>query len=352
MKVFYLPRGFYRLSRIDVQELSPKAAERLRLLRVWEALRQRGVDSFEASKILGVPRSTLYRWRKRLEGFGPKGLEDRSRRPKRVRKRGWSPDFIRAIKELRSLFPAWGKEKIWVLLKRLGFETSVSTCGRMISWLIERGELMPSGYKGRRRRRGVLRFRRPWALRWLKGFRPRGPGDLVEVDTLTVTLPDGKVRKQFSAKDVVSRWNVMEVFSSASSHCGRRFLEALLLRVPFMVKAIKVDGGSEFGGEFERECFCRGIRLYVVPPKSPEEQGYVEKAQGMHRYEFYESYEVPLELGELREVVRGWEYVCNFIRPDGSLGGRTPWEYLMEHHPEVASFETRLFQMYGTRTSL
>ena len=78
----------------------------------------------------------------------------------------------------------------------------------------------------------------------------------------------------------------MEVFSSASSHCGRRFLEALLSRVCFRVKAIKVDGGSEFGGEFERECFCRGIRLYVVPPKSPEEQGYVERAQGMHRSKF------------------------------------------------------------------
>ena len=92
-------------------------------------MRQRGVDSFEASKILGVPRSTLYRWRKRLEGFGPKGLEDRSRRPKRVRKRDWSPELILAIKELRGMFPSWGKEKIWVLPERLGFETSVWTVG-------------------------------------------------------------------------------------------------------------------------------------------------------------------------------------------------------------------------------
>ena len=85
------------------------------------------MDSFEASKILGVPRSTPYRWRNRLEGLGPKGLEDRSRRPKRVRKRGWSPERILAIKELRGMFPSWGKEKIWVLPERLGFETSVWT---------------------------------------------------------------------------------------------------------------------------------------------------------------------------------------------------------------------------------
>jgi len=55
-----------------------------------------------------------------------------------------------------------------------------------------------------------------------------------------------------------------------------------------------------------------GVRLYVVRPRSPEEQGYVERAQGIHRYEFYESYGLPLNLGELRQVVREWEYICNF----------------------------------------
>ena len=232
------------------------------------------MDSFEALKILGVPRSTLYRWRKRLEGFGPKGLEDRSRRPKRVRKRGWSPELILAIKELRGMFPSWGKEKIWVLLRRLGFETSVWT-----------------------------------------------------------------------ARDVVSGWNVLEVFCSASSCCGRRFLRAMFSRVPFRVKAIKVDGGSEFYGEFERECQERGVRLYVVRPRSPEEQGHVERAQGIHRYEFYESYDLPLDLRELRQVVREWEWICNFLRPSRPLGGKTPWEYLMENHREAVSFDAKLSHM-------
>jgi len=112
------------------------------------------------------------------------------------------------------------------------------------------------------------------------------------------------------------------------------------------VKAIKVDGGSEFYGEFEKECQRRGVRLYVVRPRSPEEQGYVERAQGIHRYEFYESYEVPLELGELRQVVREWEYICNFLRPSRPLGGKTPWEYLMENHREAVSYEPQVSHIY------
>ena len=64
-------------------------------------------------------------------------------------------------------------------------------------------------------------------MRWPRGLKPKEPGDLVEVDTLSVTLSPGKVIRQFTARDVVSGWNVLEVFSSASSHCGRRFLREL-----------------------------------------------------------------------------------------------------------------------------
>jgi len=51
------------------------------------------------------------------------------------------------------MFPPWGKEKMWVLLRKLGFETSLSTRGRIISWLIKRGEIRPSLLKGTKGKR-------------------------------------------------------------------------------------------------------------------------------------------------------------------------------------------------------
>jgi len=38
---------------------------------------------------------------------------------------------------------------------------------------------------------------------------------------------------------------------------GRRFRKAFSEEVPFRVKAIKVDGGAEFEGEFEKKCSSR-----------------------------------------------------------------------------------------------
>ena len=88
----------------------------------------------------------------------------------------------------------------------------------------------------------------------------------------------------------------MEVFLSASSLCGKRFLEAFLSRVPFKVKAIKVDGGCEFEGEFEKECKSRGIKLYVVPPRRPEKQGYVDSAKEYIGMSFTKVMSFPLSL--------------------------------------------------------
>ena len=103
-------------------------------------------------------------------------------------------------------------------------------------------------------------------------------------------------------------------------------------------------------GGLREECRRRGEKLYVVPPRSPEEQGHVERAQGIHRCEFYESYDLPLELGKLRQVVREWEYVCNFVRPSRPLGGKTPWECLMQKHRKILSLDPKLSQTYGTPT--
>ena len=44
-------------------------------------------------------------------------------------------------------------------------------------------------------------------------FQPRLPGQRVQIDTLEVRPLPGVMLKQFSARDMVSRWDVLELWN-------------------------------------------------------------------------------------------------------------------------------------------
>jgi len=90
---------------------------------------------------LGLPRSTLYRWQRRLERDGPEGLEARSRRPRHCRQATWSPELAQVVLKLREEYPRWGKDKLVVLLRRRGQQVSASMVGRILARLKARGVL-------------------------------------------------------------------------------------------------------------------------------------------------------------------------------------------------------------------
>jgi len=87
---------------------------------------------------------------------------------------------------------------------------------------------------------------------------------------------------------------------------------------------IQVDGGSEFESVFEKECQARGIRLFVLPPRSPKLNGGVERAHRTHAEKFYEITDCTFDLAELREKLLEWEHTYNTIRPHQALGYLTP----------------------------
>ncbi len=100
--------------------------------------------------------------------------------------------------------------------------------------------------------------------------------------------------------------------------------------MPFLVKAIQVDGGSEFEAIFEEECQRRGIKLFVLPPRSPKLNGAVERAHRTHTEEFYEVTDTSFNLSELREELLQWEQVYNTVRPHQALGYLTPLKFLQQ----------------------
>jgi transposase InsO family protein len=307
------------------RSLSATARHRLKVLRWHE---QHGCNVSRTADHFSHSRTTMQSWLKRYKARGPGGLEDRSHRPYNLRKPTWSVDLDQRVLKLREQYPRWGKKKLVVLLAREGIQLSVSMAGRILKHLKETGQLIEPLPERHRRRKDLPP--RPYALRKPKLYRAQEPGDLVEVDTVDLRPVPGVILKHFTARDVVSRWDVLGVYTRASATTAALFLDDLQRRSPFPIKAIQVDGGSEFKAGFEAACKERDIRLFVLPPRSPKLNGCVERGNRTHREEFYEVYDLDWTVAGLRPDLRRWERIYNSVRPHAALGYLTPQEYITQ----------------------
>jgi hypothetical protein len=69
----------------------------------------------------------------------------------------------------------------------------------------------------------AIRHPRPYAIRKPKDYRVRAPGNLVEIDTLDVPPLPRVILKQFTTRDVVSRWDVVEAHQRATVAVAAKF---------------------------------------------------------------------------------------------------------------------------------
>lgn len=325
MQVFGLPghviRNAGRASRLLGAKTSTIEAERRRdAVARWRRAMRDGLDAVRAAAAVGVPRSTLYRWEQ--------APEPKSRRPHRVRRNGWSRELRAEVERLRLDFPFWGKDKLGPLLRKAGFGVSNATVGRILKSLVERGRVTPVPQLIRKAGRKCAPKARPHAIRKPKDISFERPGDVIQIDTLTITIAPGRTIKHFDAYDVFAKWTVAKPYAQATAANAADFLHKVTAEMPWPIKAIQIDGGSEFMAEFEKACKDRNIPLYVLPPRSPKLNGAVERCNGVWRYEFYATADLPTRIDKIAEHVDAFQHLYNHHRPHGALDGLTPNEYL------------------------
>jgi putative transposase len=316
----YLERGAGELSR-----------EAQRRLAWFDHYQAQGRSAALTCRYFGISRQTFYRWKRRYDPENLRSLEAGSHCPHRRRRPTWTAEQAERVRCLREQYPRWGKDKLAVLLRREGWRVSVSMVGRILTRLRQRGVLSAPKLLRVKRRRGTVG--RPWALRKPADYAVAKPGDLVQLDTMDLRPAPGVVLKQFTARDVVSRWDVIEVHGRATSTAAALFLQTLERRLPFPLRALQVDGGSEFAAVFETLCQQRGIQLFVLPPRSPQLNGSVERANRTHMEEFYELIPCALSIAELNRELQAWEQTYNTVRPHQALGYLTPQEFLAHSSP-------------------
>ncbi len=327
MQVFGLPANVNRLGSYALRQEARQReiALRHKLLGDWERLKRFKVPDADIANITGISRATYYRRKRALAAHGTQGLARRSQRPKRVRQSAIPQSVRDLVLHLRRQNPTYGKAKLTVILARdHGIRVSESTVGRILAGLMQRGLVLR--YAAATRPGQHRRFT-GHARRWAYELRPRAPGDMIQIDHMTVTKNE-YVLKHFQAWDPITKYAHAEVYSDATSAAAARFLDALQQALPFPIRSIQVDGGSEFMKRFEAACQAKAIPLYVLPPKRPQYNGGVERMNRTMRDDLYARKDVMVEsvIG-FRYFLKQANHTYNHYRPHQSLDNLTPAQY-------------------------
>ena len=322
----------YRSIRVDETIECKKAHERFKKLTLYEKLRDSGCTEYVALEAIETTRSTLFLWKKRYREDGLRGLVVKSRRPHNTRGPTWDKALRHKVYTLRKQYPFFGKEKIHRLLVRdHGYkQLSVSMVGRILSKLVSLNRILPVSMVTGKNKPKKKRVFNKHAKRWKYGMKSKKPGDLVQVDHMSVTS-NSKTIKHFKACCPNSKIMISQVYGNATSKTARSFLEKMIAEMPFEISSIQVDGGSEFMKDFEQACEELKIPLFVLPPRSPKYNGVVERTNGVTRDEFYSQYRNVFDLSEIRVHLQKYQEQYNNFRPHQSLDYLTPAEYIKSY---------------------
>jgi len=111
-------------------------------------------------------------------------------------------------------------------------------------------------------------------------------------------------------------------------------LQHALKSFPFTLRAIQVDGGSEFMAEFELACKTLNLAPFVLPPNSPKLNGGAERIHRTHTEEFFDWYDGPIDAASIKAALQEQELIYNTIRPHQSLGLLTPAQFVARWAPQ------------------
>jgi len=286
-------------------------------------------------------RSTIYLWKQKLTQAKGKlsALAPGDKTPIHKRKRKIHPFIEDFILKYRLSHPGADKTTITPTLKLACQQAGVkpvseSTVGRIIHDLKERGRLannlkmLHKGDTGKlyfyERKNGRKKLRR-------KGYLPHQPGDLVQMDTVSI-FANGLKRYLFTALDVSSRMAFAYAYKSDTAVNGQDFLKKFVKVTPFVTSHIQTDNGGEFAGHFDRCCKESDLIHFFNYPRHPQSNAHLERFNKTIQDQFVDWHIEELE--ELDAFNRNlMEYLIwyNTEKPHRGIGNLPPLKYYLDN---------------------
>jgi transposase InsO family protein len=333
----YRIKGFYNMAKYAWRYLamiSEKALYKYKALQFWQKY------GWEATmEAFNVKRRTLYYWKKQLRnGQGlPESLNERSKRPHRVRQRRWPQSIMDEIKRLRQIHPNLGKEKLYPFLKIFCEQhsltcPSVRTIGRIISEDPRHMRFAP--IRINRKGQKVCRKQRP-KLHKPKGFKAKYPGHCGAFDTIEKFL-EGTRRYIITFIDIYSRFAFSWATTSHASEAARQFFLLVIQVFPYKIDYVLTDGGSEFKKAFTEELKKQYKIHWHTYPRTPKMNAHCERFNRTIQEEFvdYHRDELLDNLADFNHRMIDYLLWYNGERPHWSLNLKSPIDFLIFKHFE------------------
>ena len=304
-----------KLRYVNDVKLTKEAKLRLKWIEYYEKVK----DVTKTCRYFGISRTTFYKWLKRYQKDGLKGLLDRPKTPLRKRaptvRKKYELDIIR----IRNNNPTWSKEKIAIYLeKEKGIKVSPSTIYRVLKGfgLIERTKSI----KQQRKKKYNINKKRIKT-----GLKARASGEVIQIDLKHLMLR-GITYYQYTAIDKHSRLVFAKVYEKKTSRNTKLFIQEAMKYFGFNISKVQTDNGSEFMGEFDKYLQEIGIEHYYSYPRTPKTNGNVERVIRTIEEELWFIEGIDYTIDHLNSLLKKYIEKYNFVRPHYSLGYRTPAE--------------------------
>jgi len=283
-----------------------------------------GVNLRELCRRFRISAPTGYKWLKRFDQDGIKGLEDGSHRPHSQPRRS-SAELEQRVVKLRQLHPAWGGRKLRVLLAREGQPPPPSAS--TVTAILRRQQLLdpPSG---------------GYPTAWRR-FEYAAPNELWQMDVKgDIALGEGRCYP-LTVLDDYSRFSLgLQACRDQREPTVRERLTAMFRRYG-LPRRMLADNGAPFGtagieafSTLEVWLMRVGVKLYHGRPRHPQTQGKDERFHRTLNVELLRGREFTSLLQAQSEFDR-WREVYNFQRPHQALAMQVPAD---RYRPSPRSF--------------
>lgn len=322
-------------------------------------------DEFGTSatrKAFSRSRSTIYLWKHKLKLANGKlsALAPGDTTPLHKRKRILHPFVERFIIDYRTSHPGADKTTITPALiaacTLAGIRpVSVSTVGRIIHDLKAKGRLSQSNKITIHGKSGnlLVRQRKPSKKKTRRrGFVPQHPGDLVQMDTVSIFV-DGLKRYLFTAIDVHTRFAFACGYPSNSSLHGRDFLKKFIAVAPFAPMRVQTDNGGEFEKHFDNYCQEQSLLHFFNYPRHPQSNACLERFNRTIQEQFLNWHIDELyDLDALNRNLMGYLIWYNTEKPHRGIGNVPPLRYYLNNFISSHKKSNMLWTLTGGRRQM